>query len=308
MNDSATLPDTQSAEDHPMRLGRHLADQYPGPRSEAPTRWRILFAHAMLVSLTAGVVAACAESPEPAGQELSAVATLPDCPKKPRQIEGTVYCDNKFTLWVNGEEVATDPVSFTPHQAVRVSFEWDGLTSITYALQCEDFASESGFEYIGTNRPQLGDGALIAEFDDGFGTTTAADDWRVFTATFGPTDASLSDGCSAENLPACEVEVFQPPDGWQTAEFDDSSWSLATVYTARQAGWGRPPTWSSDEGCCGLTSPVDRSGLGCDKAVSQDQCLVPRDEFSGSKAQFIWGEDLERDNRMLFRHEAQCLP
>ena len=70
------------------------------------------------------------------------------CPGAPRTVHGTVYCDNRFTLWVNGEEVVDDPVDFTPHQAVRVSFEWDGVSSLTYAIQCEDYASESGYEYV----------------------------------------------------------------------------------------------------------------------------------------------------------------
>lgn len=277
-------------------------------RLQNDSLWRILVARAALLGLATVAVVACTESAEPAAGESLSADSAPPCPAETRQIEGTVYCDNKFTLWVDGGEVATDPVDFTPHQAVRVSFEWDGLSSIVYAIQCEDFASASGYEYVGTDRPQLGDGALIAEFDDGFGTVTAPDSWRVFTATFGPTDASLNDGCAPDNLSVCEVETRPAPEGWQTAEFDDTSWPLATVYTAKQAGWGRPPTWSSEEGCCGMTSPVDRSGLGCDEAVPRDQCLDPRYEFSGSKAKFIWGQDLERDNRMFFRTRVECTP
>ena len=70
------------------------------------------------------------------------------CPREPQQVVGTIYCDNQFTLWVNGQQVATDPISFTPHQAVRVAFDWDGSSNLTYAIQCEDYASTSGFEYI----------------------------------------------------------------------------------------------------------------------------------------------------------------
>ena len=110
---------------------------------------------------------------------LTAAATSAECPGTPRTVTGTVYCDNKFQLWVNGEEVARDPVAFTPHQAVRVAFEWDGTSSLSYAIQCEDFATESGFEYINSDRPQLGDGALIAEFNDGLGTITSALSWRA---------------------------------------------------------------------------------------------------------------------------------
>lgn len=237
---------------------------------------------------------------------LAATALAVECPGVPRTVVGTVYCDNRFTLWVNGEEVAIDPVVFTPHQAVRVSFEWDGTSTLTYAIQCEDFASKSGYEYTGTASPQLGDGALIAEFDDGLGTVTEAATWRVYTVTFGPTDASRLDGCSAENLSACVVEDRGTPEGWTKSDFDDSSWAFATPYSAEAAGWGRTPTWSSAEGCCTLTSPIDRSRIGCDVNVKRHECLAPRKEFAGSAAEFIWAGDLERDNRVLFRHTVTC--
>ena len=40
-----------------------------------------------------------------------------------RTFTGTIFTDNWFRLWVNGKEVATDPVTFTPHQAVSFTFE-----------------------------------------------------------------------------------------------------------------------------------------------------------------------------------------
>ena len=236
----------------------------------------------------------------------TAAVVAAECPGSPRTVVGTVYCDNRFTLWVNGEEVASDPIAFTPHQAVRVAFHWNGVSDLTYAIECEDFASDSGYEYLGTSRPQLGDGALIAAFDDGLGTVTAAGSWRVYTVTFGPTDASLAAGCSADNLDVCVVEDRGTPDGWTEPDFDDRGWGPATGYSAAAAGWGRSPTWSSAEGCCTLTSPVDRSRLGCDPSVAQDECLSPRTEFSSSRAEFIWAADLERDNRVLFRYTATC--
>ena len=236
----------------------------------------------------------------------AASAIAVECPGAPRTVVGTVYCDNQFTLWVNGRKVATDPVSFTPHQAVRVAFEWNGTSRITYAIQCEDYASDSGYEYIESSRPQLGDGALIAEFDDGLGTVTAADSWRVYSATFGPTDASLSAGCSPDNLSACVVEDRGIPEEWTEPAFDDTKWELAAPYSAAAAGWGRRPTWSSKEGCCTLTSPIDRSNLGCDMSVTENECLIPREEFEKSSAGFIWAVDLERDNRVLFRYTAKC--
>ena len=228
-----------------------------------------------------------------------------ECPGAPKIVTGTVYCDNKFTLWVNGQKIATDPVEFTPHQAVRVVFEWNGMASITYAIQCEDYASDSGYEYTESARPQLGDGALIAEFADGLGTVTSAN-WKVYTATFGPTDASLADGCSAYDLGRCDVEDRGTPEGWTEPHFDDHQWDPATLYSVAEAGWGRSPTWSSNEGCCTLTSPADRSNLGCDISVTESECLAPREEFKKTSASFIWAADLERDNRVLFRYAANC--
>lgn len=247
--------------------------------------------------------AACQQLTAQSGAAVAAEAT---CSGIPRKVVGTVYCDNKFTLWVNGKLVATDPIDFTPHQAVRVEFDWDGASDITYALECEDFASLSGYEYVGTQRPQLGDGALIAQFDDGFETVTSSADWRAHVATFGPTDASIDAGCSPTSLAACAVENRGTPEGWSSVGFDDRGWELATSYSPAEAGWGRPPRWSDSGGCCGMTSPVDRSSLGCDAAVVQDQCLDPRSELAGGAAEFIWGADLERDNRVLFRHTAKC--
>ena len=236
----------------------------------------------------------------------SLVAVADRCPGTPQTVIGTVYCDNQFTLWVNGEQVAHDPVPFTPHQAVRVAFEWDGVSDLIYAIQCEDFASDSGYEYTASSRPQLGDGALIASFDDGIGTVTKAEQWRVFTVTFGPTDDSIASGCASDALDRCRVEPRPVPDGWMAPDFDDSTWSFATAYSAFIAGWGRRPSWSSEQGCCTLTSPLDRSVLGCDTGVPESACLVPRDVFRGSDAEFIWAADLERDNRVLFRHTARC--
>lgn len=235
----------------------------------------------------------------------SSVISANSCPGSPQQVVGTVYCDNKFTLWVNGEEVATDPIDFTPHQAVKVAFEWDGNSNIDYAIQCEDYASTSGYEYIESRKPQLGDGALIAEFDDALGTVSSAD-WKVYTATFGPTETSLAAGCSSDDLEQCVVEDRGIPEGWTQSGFNDAQWPHATVYSAAEAGWGRPPSWSANEGCCTLTSPLDRSSLGCNRSVSQQQCLNPKVEFTDSTAQFIWAADLKRDNRVLFRYTARC--
>lgn len=227
------------------------------------------------------------------------------CPNTAQTISGTIYCDNQFILWVNGKRIAADPIPFTPHQAVNVNFQWDGKSDIQYAIQCEDYASASGYEYINSWRPQLGDGALIARFDDPLSTTTSSA-WKVYTVTYGPTEQSIKQGCNASNLDKCEVENRGVPEGWQKLQFDDWNWLYASQFTPAQAGWGRKPTWSAEQGCCTLTSPLDRATIGCDKSVSQSACLDPRVVFDNSDAEFIWAEDLQYHNRVLFRYTASC--
>ena len=73
-----------------------------------------------------------------------------------------------------------------------------------HKLSSLKYASDSGYEYTETNSPQLGDGSLLAEFSDG---TRTSKDWKVYTVTFGPTDASISGGCSQLNSLAIQKLV-----------------------------------------------------------------------------------------------------
>ena len=128
-------------------------------------------------------------------------------------ITGYIYADNYFEFYFNGQLVKTDPLTFTPHNGVKVSFEWDGISDKTYAFKCMDFATTSGYEYTSaSNRdPQLGDGAFIVWFDDG---TTTSTSWKTFVTSFGPSDASVSDGCSSSNLTPCAIDTTAEPTDW----------------------------------------------------------------------------------------------
>jgi hypothetical protein len=157
--------------------------------------------------------------------------------------------------------IKTDPLTFTPHQAVEVSFEWDGVSDRQYAFKASDYASTSGYEYTDTSSPKLGDGAFLAWFSDGTKSTSA---WKIFTTSFGPTDASISSGCSSSNLSTCAIQATTEPTNWSgDSSFDDSAWSSATTYTETQAGWGRSPSWFYGlfDVCAQSTSPLTRSDL-----------------------------------------------
>ena len=75
-----------------------------------------------------------------AGQ-VSAPYTFDDVAVLPELVTGYVYCDNAFQLYVNGDLVYEDPLAFTPHNAVRVEFDYDGGSDKTYAIMCRDYAS-----------------------------------------------------------------------------------------------------------------------------------------------------------------------
>lgn len=223
-------------------------------------------------------------------------------------VTGYIYCDNSFEFYLNGQLIASDPVAFTPHNAVRVSYEWDGVSERTYAIMCQDYASASGYEYTETNRPQLGDGALLAEFSDGVKTSGA---WKHYVVTHGPTDASIQAGCGPTNLGVCVVEDRGEPLDWAAPGFGDSAWESATEFTTAQAGWGRTPSYDSSTGMCGqVTSPLTRANVD-NVATEADACLNPQTVLCGgdadcgaSEAQMIWGASLDNDNKVLFRYTA----
>ncbi len=206
-----------------------------------------------------------------------------------------------------GKLIASDPLDFTPHNGVSVSFEWDGVSDRVYAIMCQDYATASGYEYTQTSSPQLGDGGLIASFSDGTQTSSA---WRAYVVTYGPTAASIQAGCSSTNLSPCAVADYGTPANWTAYAFNDGAWPASTTYTQAQAGWGSAPSFSTGA-CCTSTSPLTRATLGCSVnstgnavAVTAAQCLNPKTVLESTGATFIWGTDLEKDNKMLFRYRA----
>merc|ERR1712194_636637 len=68
-------------------------------------------------------------------------------------ITGIIYCDKHFEFYFNDKLIQSDPISFTPNQAVNVSFEYTSGPK-TYAIMCEDFHSDSGYLYVSTAIPQ----------------------------------------------------------------------------------------------------------------------------------------------------------
>ena len=196
---------------------------------------------------------------------------------------GTIYADNFYVFYLNGEKIAED-ARFLPHEATRVAFA-NVSGSAVYAVLARDNADPvTGLEY---GDRCVGDGGLRAVFSDG--TVTNAD-WKCKTYMYGPTNV---DECFRNSsVPTCKGEPPQSgciveyhgyediKDSWYLPEFDDTDWLPAREFTAEEVGWGVSP--SLDE----------HKHLG----------LLDPQTVDWGQSRFIWRESLLYDNIVLCRY------
>jgi len=189
------------------------------------------------------------------------------------QVQAEIWVDNWFALSVNGTPLHEDSTPYNTERsfnAERISFTAD--LPMTVAFEFRDFMeNQTGLEYIGTNRQQMGDGGAIAQFYNvSTGQLLGATDarWRCLAVQHAPVQTS----CANESNPqvgngACAAQTTDAPDNWTSAGFDDSEWPEATIHSASTV----------------------RPKHGYD-AVNWN-----------ASANLIWGDDLERDNVVLCR-------
>jgi hypothetical protein len=183
-----------------------------------------------------------------------------------------VWADNWFERRIDGAQVAEDSVPITTERSFNAeSFEFEADRPFVIGLVAKDFKeNDSGLEYIGTRRQQMGDGGVILQIRDAAGGTVAVSnaDWQCLVIHTAPLDKS----CEGEANPvagegACAFEAINEPDGWDQAGFDASAWPQASVFTERDVG------------------PKD----GYDRIDWVED------------ARLIWGLDLEQSNTILCR-------
>jgi len=183
-----------------------------------------------------------------------------------------VWSDNWFEMRIDAEQVAEDSVPITTERSFNAeSFTFEAERPFVIGLVAKDFKeNDTGLEYIGTRRQQMGDGGFIVQIMDSGGATAAVSDaaWRCLVIHSAPLDKS----CESETNPvagedACAFEALDEPEGWDRPGFDASSWPAATVYSERDV------------------SPKD----GYDRI----------DWVDG--AELVWGPDLEQSNTVLCR-------
>jgi len=181
-----------------------------------------------------------------------------------------VWADNWFALYANGVLVGEDSVPITTERSFNAeTITFRAAYPLTLAMVTKDYkADDSGLEYLGTPRQQVGDGGFIAQVRERSGgrlVAATATSWRGLVVHRAP----LDEACAKDPNPlvTCRRQITPEPAGWSAPGFDDSGWTPATRYTAAEVG--------TKEG-------YDQ--IRWDPAAS-----------------LIWSSDLRRDNTILWR-------
>ncbi|MGX9356947.1 PEBP family protein [Roseobacteraceae bacterium S113] len=150
-----------------------------------------------------------------------------------------VWADNWFSLSVNGALVLEDPVPITKERSFnKESAQFDVRLPAQVAFVAKDFKeNDTGLEYIGTRKQQMGDGGLIAQFKDATGAIVGVTsrDMTCIVGHHAPVDASCAKERSPnEGVGACASRTRAVPEGWKLAGFDDSDWAPATEHSIRE--------------------------------------------------------------------------
>jgi len=232
---------------------------------------------ALVVALVAAMLAAACSndgaSTAPASSASSDSGSGSSSDAAEVEFTAEVWADNWFSLSVNGELVGEDSVPITTERSFNAeTITFRASYPFTVAIVTKDFKEDdSGLEYIGTDRQQMGDGGFIAQITDtstGEVVAVTGADWRGLVIHEAPLDKACESAADPDT--ACTAEISDEPDGWADPSFDDGDWSDATVFTAAEVG------------------PKD----GYD-TVDWD-----------ASAALIWASDLETDNTILWRYEV----
>lgn len=183
------------------------------------------------------------------------------------------WADNWFAAYLDETLLVEDSVPITTERsfnAETVTFKADYPLHLNFVLK--DFKeNDSGLEYIGKPRQQMGDGGFIMQLTDlntGKVVAVTNANWACTVIHTAPLDPA----CAKETRPVagvapCTFRDLGEPTGWKRIGFDDSQWKATTIHSAA--------------------------------AVS------PKGGYTQIKwdanAQFIWGADLKADNTVICR-------
>ncbi|MDB4837932.1 PEBP family protein [Marinomonas sp.] len=193
------------------------------------------------------------------------------------QYKMDAWSDNWFSAYLDGELLVEDSVSIRTERSFNAeTVEFKAGESFQLAFILKDFIeNDTGLEYIGSRRQQMGDGGFIMQvtnLDTGKVVAVSSDAMQCDVIHKAPLDKS----CEKESNPiagqgACQFSAQQAPNNWQSPSFDASDWSQATEHSR----YAVSPK--------GGYNKIDWDG----------------------QAKFVWGEDLEQDNTLLCRLKVQ---
>lgn len=205
-----------------------------------------------------------------------------------------VFGDNYFELYINGVEVAKDPVPFTQFNSCIARFKAN--SGFTVAMMLVDWEENLG---VGTESnsgfsQHPGDGGMVAVIKDASNNIVAItnSDWKAqtfYTAPIKDLSCPTESGTtrSSANCDESDSNVdpstlyglhWDIPSNWTLASYDDSSWPSATTYTNATIGVDNKTAYTS------FTDIFDNS--------TKD-------------AQFIWSTNVVLDNLVVVRYTVQ---
>lgn len=153
-----------------------------------------------------------------------------------RTIKADVWVDNWFALYLDGELIKEDSVPYNTEMSFnKETFTFTAELPAQIAIIAKDFKeNDSGVEYIGRRRQQVGDGGLSAQFHDAESSELiAASDETWLCKSIHRAPLNLSCERSPNPLQDCEMDISPEPDGWTSNDFDDSDWPNAIVHSAQ---------------------------------------------------------------------------
>lgn len=193
-------------------------------------------------------------------------------------LRAEVWADNWFALYSGETLIREDSVPISTERSFNAEvFTFQASYPLQLNFVVKDFKeNDTGLEYIGTPRQQIGDGGLIAQFTDlATGRLVAVTNARA--KVFVTHKAPLDRDCAKEARPVagqgkCVFSARSEPAGWKKPDFDDSTWSQASLFSAAQ--------------------------------------VQPKDGYDQIRwsptAQFIWSSDLLADNTVLVRMTVEA--
>ena len=232
--------------------------------------------HRRLLALVAvtGFLASCAPSTGSSSPAASGTSSPTASQGSPSAVTGEeftvqIWADNWMAVYVNGSKVGEDSVAITTERSFNAeTFTFTASYPFVVGIEAKDFMeTDSGLEYIGTSRQQMGDGGVIAQVLDSSGTVVAATSDQA--TSFVVQRAPLNPTCEKDSDPdtTCQHESLALPADWSSPGFDDSGWVQATEWSAAQVG--------------------------------------PKDGYDSiswaPSAALVWGTDLHIDNTVLLR-------